>query len=259
MASEITCESESETRRNEILLSYVEAIQDGREPDRDSLVSAHPDLQHDLLAFFADHDELERLTSPLRARDRVRGRSSSSSGGRSSDSAMAIGELGDFRLLREVGRGGMGVVYEAEQISLRRRVALKVLPSAAAIDPRRLQRFKTEALAAAQVQHEKIVPVHAVGCDQGVHYYAMHFVDGQSLAQAIDVLRRAEAEGNPRCTQSSEKPEQSGDPTRTESTGISLSESAALLPAMSLLRDRALDRAVFRARGRIRSSGGAGA
>ena len=64
----------------------------------------------------------------------------------------------------------MGVVYEAEQISLRRRVALKVLPFAAAIDPRRLQRFKTEALTAAHVQHERIVPVHAVGCERGVHY-----------------------------------------------------------------------------------------
>ena len=101
-----------------------------------------------------------------------------------------IGELGDFRLLREVGRGGMGVVYEAEQISLRRRVALKVLPFAAAIDQRRLQRFKTEALTTAQVQHERIVPVHAVGCERGVHYYAMQFIDGQSLAALIGELRR---------------------------------------------------------------------
>ena len=83
----------------------------------------------------------------------------------------------------------MGVVYEAVQISLERRVALKVLPFAAAIDPRRLQRFKTEALAAAQVQHEKIVPVHAVGCERGVHYYAMQFIDGQSLAALIGELR----------------------------------------------------------------------
>ena len=83
----------------------------------------------------------------------------------------------------------MGVVYEAEQISLRRRVALKVLPFAAAIDPRRLQRFKTEALAAAHVQHEKIVPVHAVGCERGVHYYAMQFIEGQSLAALIGELR----------------------------------------------------------------------
>ncbi len=88
----------------------------------------------------------------------------------------------------------MGVVYEAEQTSLRRRVALKVLPFAAAVEPRRLQRFKTEALAAAHVQDEKIVPVYAVGCERGVHYYAMQFIEGQSLAELIAELRRLRQE-----------------------------------------------------------------
>jgi eukaryotic-like serine/threonine-protein kinase len=97
----------------------------------------------------------------------------------------SAGVLGDFRLLREVGRGGMGVVYEAEQRSLRRRVALKVLPWAAAMDPKQLQRFKNEALAAASLKHDHIVSVYAVGCERGVHYYAMEFVEGQTLAQLI--------------------------------------------------------------------------
>ena len=105
-----------------------------------------------------------------------------------------LGELGDFRLIREVGRGGMGVVYEAEQMSLRRRVALKVLPWAAAMDPKQLQRFKNEALAAASLQHDHIVPVYAVGCERGVHYYAMEFVDGQTLA---DVIRRRASRRQP--------------------------------------------------------------
>src|SRR5207253_2503986 len=104
--------------------------------------------------------------------------------------SVELGQLGDFRLLRELGRGGMGVVYEAEQISLRRRVALKVLPFAAAIDPRQLQRFQNEALAAAHLRHENVVPVYAVGCERGVHYYAMQFVEGQSLAALIGELRR---------------------------------------------------------------------
>src|SRR5205807_464467 len=94
-----------------------------------------------------------------------------------------------FRLLREVGRGGMGVVYEAEQISLRRRVALKVLPFAATLDPKRLQRFRNEARAAACLHHPNIVPVHGVGCVRGVHYYAMQFIEGQSLARVIEELR----------------------------------------------------------------------
>lgn len=95
------------------------------------------------------------------------------------------GTLGDFRILREIGRGGMGVVYEAEQISLDRRVALKVLPLAGMLDPRRLQRFKNEARAAAGLHHPGIVPVHAVGCERGVHYYAMQYIEGVTLAQVI--------------------------------------------------------------------------
>jgi serine/threonine-protein kinase len=99
------------------------------------------------------------------------------------------GTLGDFRLLREVGRGGMGVVYEAEQISLGRRVALKVLPFAAALDPKQLQRFKNEAQAAAHLNHPHIVPVYYVGCERGVHFYAMQFIDGHTLAAVIRELR----------------------------------------------------------------------
>ena len=101
-----------------------------------------------------------------------------------------LGELGDFRLVREIGRGGMGIVYEAEQISLRRRVALKVLPFAATLDARQIQRFRVEAQAAACLHHPHIVPVHGVGCDRGVHYYAMQLIEGQSLAAMIAELRR---------------------------------------------------------------------
>ena len=99
------------------------------------------------------------------------------------------GTLGDYKLLREIGRGGMGVVYEAEQISLSRRVALKILPFAAAMDPRRLERFKNEAQAAAQLHHSNIVPVYAVGCERGVWYYAMQMINGHSLAELIAQLR----------------------------------------------------------------------
>jgi serine/threonine protein kinase len=103
-----------------------------------------------------------------------------------------LGILGDFRILREVGRGGMGIVYEAEQMSLGRRVALKVLPFAAAMDPTQLRRFKTEAQAAAQLHHTNIVPVFWVGCERGVHYYAMQFIEGRTLADVIRELRQLE-------------------------------------------------------------------
>jgi tetratricopeptide (TPR) repeat protein len=97
--------------------------------------------------------------------------------------------LGDYRIVREVGRGGMGIVYEARQLSLDRRVALKVLPFAAALDPRQLQRFKNEAQAAAQLHHTNIVPVFGVGCDRGVHFYAMQFIEGRTLAEVIGAWR----------------------------------------------------------------------
>src|SRR4029077_14426425 len=100
--------------------------------------------------------------------------------------------LGDFRIVRELARGGMGVVYEAVQLSLARRVALKVLPFAATLDARHLQRFKTEAQAAALLHHTNIVPVYAVGCERGVHFYAMQLIEGQSLAALIvQLLRQA--------------------------------------------------------------------
>ena len=93
--------------------------------------------------------------------------------------------LGDFKLLGELGRGGMGIVYEAEQISLGRRVALKVLPLAGLLDQRQLTRFKNEARAAAMLKHANIVSVYSVGNERGVHYYAMELIDGLSLAEII--------------------------------------------------------------------------
>ncbi len=101
----------------------------------------------------------------------------------------ASGVLGDFRIIREIGRGGMGVVYEAEQISIGRPVALKVLPFASMLDDRRLARFRNEVRAAGQLHHTNIVPVYAIGSDRGVHFYAMQLVNGQSLAEMIAVMK----------------------------------------------------------------------
>ncbi len=115
----------------------------------------------------------------------------------SPDPATTPGVLGDFRIVRELGRGGMGIVYEAEQISLNRRVALKVLPFAATMDPRHLQRFRNEALAAACLHHTNIVPVFAVGCERGVHFYAMQLIDGCTLADVVRRLRRPAGEASP--------------------------------------------------------------
>ncbi len=99
-------------------------------------------------------------------------------------------QLGDFRILREVGRGGMGVVYEAEQESLGRRVALKVLPPQTLLNPKQGQRFEREARGAARLHHTNIVPVFGVGEQDGLHYYVMQFIAGQGLDLVIDQLRK---------------------------------------------------------------------
>jgi serine/threonine protein kinase/Tfp pilus assembly protein PilF len=104
------------------------------------------------------------------------------------DTSVPLKRLGDFELLREIGRGGMGIVYEAQQISLKRRVALKVLPPGLGLTTQAVKRFEREAQAAAKLHHTNIVPVYATGEDQGCHYYAMELVEGQSLSRVLDDL-----------------------------------------------------------------------
>ncbi len=98
--------------------------------------------------------------------------------------------LGDFRMLREIGRGGMGVVYEAEELSLGRRVALKVLPNHFTLNPRSIERFRREAAAVARLKHPGIVPIYRVGEVAGTHFFAMEFVEGTSLGQILERVRR---------------------------------------------------------------------
>jgi serine/threonine protein kinase/Flp pilus assembly protein TadD len=101
--------------------------------------------------------------------------------------------LGDFEIIRELGRGGMGVVYEARQISLDRRVALKVLPPALGLSSRAARRFEREARAAAKLHHTNIVPVHAIGEQDGFHFYAMELIEGESLDHVLGAMSGAQA------------------------------------------------------------------
>jgi WD40 repeat protein/serine/threonine protein kinase len=103
--------------------------------------------------------------------------------------------LGDFRLVREIGRGGMGIVYEAEQVSLGRRVALKVFPPELLFDPKRKRRFEREARSAARLHHTNIVPVFGVGEHDGLPYYAMQFIQGLGLDEVLEKVRSLK-EGN---------------------------------------------------------------
>src|SRR5262245_2513128 len=136
------------------------------------------------------------------------------------DAEPTPGILGDFQILREVGRGGMGVVYEATQISLNRRVALKVLPFAATLDAKRLQRFKNEAQAAAQLHHTNIVPVFGVGCERGVNYYAMQFIEGETLARVIADCRLPISEFKDPAPTAEYQPAESVPPIGNRQSGI---------------------------------------
>ena len=169
--------SNQQERLAEVLDEYLCAVESGESLDMSELLIRYPDLSEPLQEYlpslawlragFADLNDLDApapttdFTSPPR-------------------------RLGDYELLRQIGRGGMGVVYEAQQQSLDRRVALKILPFASMLDRKQILRFQNEARAAAQLHHPNIVPIHGVGSDQGVHFYAMQFINGQSLRQVLE-------------------------------------------------------------------------
>jgi len=112
--------------------------------------------------------------------------------------------LGDFEIMREIGRGGMGVVYEARQVSLGRKVALKVLSSTLGLTPQAVQRFKREAEAAARLHHTNIVPVYATGEQDGAYFYAMELIEGPSLDRVIRNARNEAADSAPQSTRTSD-------------------------------------------------------
>jgi serine/threonine protein kinase/tetratricopeptide (TPR) repeat protein len=172
---------EQTTRVITILEQYLAKLENGCPPRPEELVAQHPELAPVLQSYLGKLFALHQAAAGLREVN-------------AEVCPMSLlpegATLGDFQIVREVGRGGMGIVYEAMQVSLGRRVALKVLPFATALDAKHLQRFKKEAQAAAQLHHTHIVPVHAVGCDRGTHYFAMQFIDGRTLASVIAELRR---------------------------------------------------------------------
>ena len=168
-------DSENDERLAKALDSITVRTCDGEVISEETIQREFPDIAHLL------RDLLPTITTMQQW-----GRRSNDVGGDGSPRGLSDHKpLGDFRIIREIGRGGMGVVYEAEQMALGRRVAVKVLPFAALLDPRQLERFKTEARAAAMLKHPNIASVHAVGCERGVHFYAMEFIDGCSLADVI--------------------------------------------------------------------------
>jgi serine/threonine protein kinase/WD40 repeat protein len=161
---------------------FTERHRKGECPPLSEYTARHPELAADIRDLFPALVQIENLKP---AGDRTGAFDPATVPER-----VGLERLGDYRIVREVGRGGMGVVYEAEQESLGRHVALKVLPSSALLNPTYLERFRREARAAARLHHTNIVPVFGVGEHDGVHFYAMQFIQGEGLDRVLADVRR---------------------------------------------------------------------
>jgi eukaryotic-like serine/threonine-protein kinase len=173
--------SDDDPRIASVLAGYLADLEAGRQPSREGLLRSNPEIADALADWF---DVVEFVQSAAASATSTLARSPAG------DALPPDTMLGEYRLVREIGRGGMGIVYEAVQFSLGRRVALKVLSGTAALDPLRLQRFQIETQAVAQLHHPHIVPIFAAGSAGGTHHYAMQFIDGTTLAQMINHERR---------------------------------------------------------------------
>ena len=208
---------ETSANRSEIVAEladeFAERLRQGERPPISEYVSRYPEAADEIREVLSALAHVERLApSPHDELEAV---------GTGTAALPPLQQLGDFRIIREVGRGGMGVVYEAEQLSLGRRVALKVLPKQVLLDSKHAKRFEREARAAANLHHTNIVPVFGVGRQDGLHYYVMQFIDGLGLDEVIVELKRMRAE--------SEAGRGTTDPKRQ--AAVAAQDRAAAVPA----------------------------
>jgi len=169
-----------------LLDSYLAQLQAGEKPDRDALLREHPELGSALDCLEA----LEVLAPPLEARlpqesDNVGQVANLPELRQVSNLPHLPRDFGPYELIREVGRSGMGVVYEARQKGLDRSVAVKMILSSHLASPELVRRFQAEAKAAARLRHSNIVHIHDVGQLHGQDFFAMEYIEGQSLAERI--------------------------------------------------------------------------
>jgi WD40 repeat protein/serine/threonine protein kinase len=160
---------------------FVEAFRQGKRPSVEEFARRYPSHAEDIREILPALVMMEKAKAPDDTSGQRR---------QATVAAPPLRHLGDYEILREVGRGGMGVVYEAQQMSLGRHVAIKVLAAHALLDRRLVARFQREARSAAKLHHTNIVPVFGVGEQEGLHYYVMQFIPGLGLDVVLDELRR---------------------------------------------------------------------
>jgi hypothetical protein len=174
---------------NEVIAAYLAEADRGHAPDRAEVLARHPDLAPELEAFFADRDRFVRAAAPLASPPAGADAETLAPSPATGDPTLGtVRYFGDYELLRELARGGMGVVFKARQVSLNRTVALKMILAGQLASPADVQRFHAEAEAAANLDHPNIVPIYEVGQHQGQHYFSMKLVEGGSLVQAVPQL-----------------------------------------------------------------------
>jgi WD40 repeat protein len=195
MADEAPEMSERDRQVNALIAAYLQAVDAGQSPDRQDFLRQHAAFAPELEIFFADQDRLNQMAqslgpavpaAPLLPSAVAREVLTVPPG---ETPSLTVGSkvryFGDYELLEEIGRGGMGVVYKARQISLNRLVAIKMILSGPLAGDLAVQRFHKEAEAAAQLDHPHIVPIYEVGEHDGQHYFSMKLIEGQSLAQRL--------------------------------------------------------------------------
>jgi WD40 repeat protein len=190
-----------EQRLNEVIAAYLEAAEAGRVPAREEWLAAHPELAGELAAFLDNRDRLAAAAAPLRdaapppdpdATLPPAPTLAPHTPGADAPGAPlgTVRYFGDYELLEEIARGGMGVVFRARQVSLGRDVALKMILAGQLASPADVARFRGEAEAAANLDHPNILPIYEVGEHAGQQYFSMKLIDGGSLADRFASLRR---------------------------------------------------------------------
>jgi WD40 repeat protein len=220
MAHESSGSADHDQRVDEIIAAYLKAVDAGQAPNRQEWLARYPDLAAELETFFADQEQVSRLAAPLRSAAEadkpavppaapLAATAGTVEAGsvyqvRESDltpdaaaGTLAPGEtaapppgaricyFGDYELLEEIARGGMGVVYRARQVTLNRMVALKTILAGQLASAAEVQRFQTEAEAAANLDHPHIVPIYEIGEHAGQHYFSMKLIEGTNLAVEV--------------------------------------------------------------------------
>ncbi len=195
MAAEPQHLQDREQLLDDVVAAYLDAVENEGRQDAQRWLDRHPELADDLREFFADEDRFGSLMAPLReavlsSKSLTVGHGSATPrDGTRLNGPLTPASLGEYEILEEIARGGMGVVFKARQRRLQRQVALKMILAGDLATPDAVQRFRFEAETVAGLDHPHIVPIYDIGEDQNRHYFAMKLIDGSSLTRHIQRLR----------------------------------------------------------------------